>query len=628
MFITSNNLANLIFIEYKLKLIISCNLPLLDLICSYFNYLIFININVDKQVDEAIYDNYIISNNNKFNNITFDDYKKLSKLYQTNFNILNNHTYDILNLIKHYKLYKKNIIQLSTVKTEEPIIKLLVDNLLIYNINYETDKIINLYSGIGSIMDYIIRNKNSTNIYGYDPDDKLNYINAKNLQIITGINYDNKINTKNILIDDLQIQNANLIICDIPDNIKNIIHAKCSNNIKQLKIRGTKSEPLIIQLITTLLAKNGVAGIIVADSFLYNESIQHIETRKYLITKFTINKIINLENIKKFILIFKNTSSTDSIILYNVNIDKIINLDISNININNYSLYFHHYEIQQNNIENKSNILSVYIDIKPFTNNLESTIETLYIVKYNQLSIAKSSNMNTYDYVFLTKNEDIIRQEFLNYYIKQLLEIHINNLVKGKIRQYDIELINLLVLNIPSLEIQDQIIMHIKYSKQQLINYQHMINNIILLKKKYIESIIIDKPTVQLKNIVDVQYKSTSINTIQINRNSNQVGQVNLTTSIEEESTNYYYLHKLENTTNNNALYHILKYYEEDLIKLSNLNSTNQLAKNKLEKLEIPQITEELEHLLLQCDKFDTEIKNLYQKINLTNLSIIDIFTK
>lgn len=605
-------------INTTLSLIISNDVSLYDMICDYFT---FIELLFDNSIDNSTYNEYV-KTNKKFDNISFVEYINIKHLYQTNNESIVNILDKLIYYIKNNKLLKKKLTYSPLIQTNESIIKLLINNLSMYDINYQTDKIINLYSGLGSIMEYTISNNLSTNnIIGYDPNEKFNYINKKNLQIITKTNYDNQIHTNDILTDNLNINNANLILCDIPENIKNIIHAKCSNNIKQLKIRGTKSEPLIIQLITTLLAKNGIAGVIIADSFLYNDSVQHIETRKFLIAKFTISKIINLIDVKKSILIFKNSGPTENITMCNLSNDQIINLNTNQIN-NNSSLYYYHYDLYNTNIINKSNILSSYITINTNTN---TDTDTLFILKYNQLQITKPTNIETYDYVFITKNEEILRQNFLNNYIKQLLEKHIDNLVKGKIRQYDIQLINNLLIDIPSIQIQDQIITHLNLSRQQLLNYQSLIDNLLLLKKRYIESVITNKPLTQLKNIIRIEYKSNNINTIRINRNSNLVGKVSLTTTIDEESTNYYYLHLINTTTNNTVLYHILKYYEDELFRLANLNSINQLARQNLEKLEIPIFTEELINKILHCNKFDMEISNLYKKISLTNLTILDI---
>ncbi len=613
--LSDSNITNSI-----LSLINTYDLSLYDIICDYLD---FVHLFIDN-IDKPTYNNYVRSNN-KFNNIIYEEFIRIKYLYQTSNKPIINIIDGLFNNIKTNKLLKKKLTNTPLIHTDDSIIKLLINSLSTYDINYQIDKIVILYSGLGSIMKYLIKNKlSTTNIEGYDPNDKFNYIHKKKLQIITNTNYDNQIHTNDILTDNLNIQPAKLILCDIPDNIKNIIHAKCSNNIKQLKIRGTKSEPLIIQLITTLLARSGIAGVIIADSFLYNDSVQHIETRKYLMAKFTISKIINLINIKKSILIFKNSGPTDNILMHNLLNDQIIDLNISNLN-KDYSLYFYHYDKNNSKIINKSNILSTYIDISQILPPVSNQNDILFISKYNQLHIKKLTEIDTFDYVFISRDEQIIRQQYLNHYIKQLLEKYTNNLVKGKIRQYDIQLINNLSLNIPPFEIQDQIISHLNFTRQHLLDYQLSIDNLKLLKKNYIKSIITDRPLTQLKNIINIEYRSNYINCIKINRNSNLVGKVNLISIIEEESTNYYYLHVID-SLDYNALFQILNYYEDDLSKLSNLNSTNQLSRNNLEQLEIPILSNQLIDQILKSNIFDLQIEQLYKKIALTNQDILNLF--
>jgi hypothetical protein len=106
-----------------------------------------------------------------------------------------------------------------------------------------------------------------------------------------------------------------LIITYFPEGIKNIIHAECCERIKNLKIRGTKSEPLILQLVMSSLQQNGDAIIIVPNSLLFNDSKQHIETRKYLLENFNVLRIISLENSNSTLVYFKNNGITKLIIL-------------------------------------------------------------------------------------------------------------------------------------------------------------------------------------------------------------------------------------------------------------------------------------------------------------------------
>ena len=59
-------------------------------------------------------------------------------------------------------------------------------------------------------------------------------------------------------INDFLLEKADVILANEPMGIKNITHAGCCNRIKDLKIRGTKAEPLFLQLFTWSGSKSAV----------------------------------------------------------------------------------------------------------------------------------------------------------------------------------------------------------------------------------------------------------------------------------------------------------------------------------------------------------------------------------
>ena len=75
--------------------------------------------------------------------------------------------------------------------------------------------------------------------------------------------------------------------------------------MKDLKIRGTKFEPLALQLIMKGLNKGGRACVIVSNALLQSTSICAVETRKYLLQNFEVEKIIEISN-NENVIYFKN----------------------------------------------------------------------------------------------------------------------------------------------------------------------------------------------------------------------------------------------------------------------------------------------------------------------------------
>ena len=261
------------------------------------------------------------------------------QIYKTRYNIIE-FIYNIGRTRKELKQHKKILSDMFTPSiTANYIISYIRETKVRYT------KAINLFSGTGSlvlhILNYISDYKNLTLV---DNDSDMNIISSLNFKLFNNIDMDGNILNTDIIHDNEINNSYDLVIADIPIDIKNLIHAKCCNRIKQFKIRGTKSEPLIIQLIMSILAPNGLAIIVVPDSMLFSDSQQHVMTRKYLYENFNIKKVIACQN-KKSILIFSNEENANDIILtdldksYSLNINEQLTID------NNYSLYYYNYNL-------------------------------------------------------------------------------------------------------------------------------------------------------------------------------------------------------------------------------------------------------------------------------------------
>lgn len=593
------------------------------------NILFYIDILLDKlnhNLDVMSFNTLI---NNKIN-VLSEKYEDLNMIH-INYEIyLKLSTVKNVNNIKNYLEAITEITQAKKIKYfHKEISQLIIDNKIINRIFEEIEindnqKIINLFSGAGDIISSKYNTNNIKNIKNYESNDKLNLIHILNCKVSYNIDISDNTFKHDIIYDDILENDNDLVIVNIHSDIKNIIHANCCKSIKQLKIRGTKSEPLIIQLVTTLLNSNGTAVVITPDSFLFNDSNQHIETRKYLLTNFKINKIINISEIKKSILFFSKANPTQNITL--VNNDKELDLLIDTIKTKKYSLYYHNYELER--VQNHSNSsiydLSEYIN---FSYNSTTNNEVLYSYKFNQLKIGKINSDIKYDIIFLTKDENQLKQSFLNHYLYNILNKHITNLTKGKINQFDIELIKQLQIKIPNIQIQQFIINYIENKNKLIEEQKQQLNILYQLKNKIVESNISNSTTINLNEIANIENKSYSSSTIQINKNSSIAGHIGLTINNTDESTNMYYVTNVKSTYKYKALYYILKYYEEQVITLANQNASSQLAKSKLENFKIPNIDEQEQNEILKCEYIDNKIQVINEIINiLMSDNIIDIY--
>ena len=562
---------------------------------------------------------------------------------------INLDTYDVdylqllmnaFNLKKELKPYAK---ELKSLYTNDTVSDYIVN---IIGPTNQYERILNLFSGTGSFIKKIIKNnkknKNAQEIplFGYEINDELNIIASLLINLETDTDYSEKIIRCDLIKDEIPIEKSDIIVANLPSDIKNLTHASCCNRIKQLKIRGTKSEPLIIQLITTLLKKNGKAILKIPDSFLFGESNQHIETRKYLISNYCVEQIITIPNFKKSILIFSNKKPEKQIKFTDIDNTYELNLPINTISDKSFSLYYPNYHMSLKNEKNIStkkglykindiiNISNIDTDISKI--NKEETI--LISCKNNTLKITSLNQISQYDInnkflVYTTKNSEIYPQEFLNYHLFEFLSNNIKYITKGKCKTIDIDTILNLDIQIPDIKSQKNCLNYNNLNGSILVQLQQQITELEQMKNNLIKSTIMDKKTSMLSEFCNISNESKEINTIQINRNSNMAGKVSRSTNDTDNSTNIYYLNIIENKINSDVLYYILKYYEKNIIELSNVNNTIQLPRNKLEEIKIAILTKDEENEIIKCIIIDEKIKKINQIFqDLLSESMISFF--
>jgi restriction endonuclease S subunit len=160
-------------------------------------------------------------------------------------------------------------------------------------------------------IDWAVQQKE---IHGCDTDPKVAGVARLNLFMETGGNRSTNLLTHDSLYGDLTQTQYDVILANMPFGLKGIKHADCCERVKNLKIRGTKSEPLFLQLMMVSLALGGRCAVVVPEGMLANSSSCHNDTRKYLLDHFDLKRVIKMKGqffmntgIQPSILFFENT---------------------------------------------------------------------------------------------------------------------------------------------------------------------------------------------------------------------------------------------------------------------------------------------------------------------------------
>ena len=352
---------------------------------------------------------------------------------------------------------------------------------------------------------------NKDRIYGFDVDETVKNMSILNALLECGQIF-NKTFVKNdtlhndYLIDKTIIDKVDIILANEPFGLKNIIHANCCKRIKDLKIEGTKAEPLFLQLMMQSLNVGGRCAVIIPDGVLFNDAKLYKLTRKYLCEKLRLSKVISLEDglflntgVKSTILFFVNDGETKEVEFCKIKMsngeiveESIIKVDIEEIKENDYSLFVNKYnkveEEKLDGIEYKK-LKEILKDI-PTTKTISSNDRKNGLYRFFSCSKDESTH-NTFDYdgsylvhgsrgstidesIFFTQNEkfsictsvflseiinlNLYNLKYIYYYLKNNTE-KINKLITttaipmiSKTTYYDIE------IPIPPLSSQEQIV--------------------------------------------------------------------------------------------------------------------------------------------------------------------------
>ena len=167
-------------------------------------------------------------------------------------------------------------------------------------------------------VDWSVQNKE---LHGCDTDPKVAGVARLNLFMESGGNRAVNLRTHDSLYGDLTQTGYDLILANMPFGLKGIKHAECCERVNKLKIRGTKSEPLFLQLMMVSLNRGGRCAVVVPDGMLVNSSSCHDDTRKHLLDNFELKRVIKMKGqffmntgIQPSILFFENTGKPTSVV--------------------------------------------------------------------------------------------------------------------------------------------------------------------------------------------------------------------------------------------------------------------------------------------------------------------------
>ena len=332
-----------------------------------------------------------IANKLKFSNIKFklespqhveQIMKELEKLDMTKLEI----KYDIIGTIYEYHLKSgtSNAMRdLGQYYTNRLVIEFMIKLCDIkMNKKGEIDTIIDPTMGTGGFLTMAVKylndkyknkidwTKNKSRVYGFDIDDNVKNMALLNMLLECSEMCEETFIKNDTLYNDFKLKNGeilekvDIILANEPMGIKNIIHASCCERIKELKIRGTKAEPLFLQLFMQSLNDGGRCAVIVPDGVLFNDSNLHNDTRKHLVENFNLKKVIGLNDD-----FFLNTGVKTSILFF-VKDGKTTEVEFSELKLNKN-------EVVENSI------------IKVAYNKIVDTGYSLFVNKYNIKDIVK-----------------------------------------------------------------------------------------------------------------------------------------------------------------------------------------------------------------------------------------------
>ncbi len=572
--------------------------------------------------------------NFEINNIVFDAYDKIIDIFKKkqtiDFDLIFNDVFSFylanenLSVSKDYvKLYNNKNLTKWIWELAKP--KIGKNGETIFEGNLKVNSIINNISCVD-------KNFFSDNLFGTQSNNIVSDVNTLALYIKSKTFTSKNISSEDVLIKDINLnkKSFDVIFYDFPQGVHNIIHANCCQKIKKLKLRGTKAEPLLLQLIMGSLNKNGRAYLIVPDSLLFSDSIQPVETRKYLLENFCVKKIIQIDEhfyftkgVKNSILYFENKDKTSNVQFTKISLngdnikeENICSLNIDKIKQNIYSLYYKNYqdETSNTNIDFKS-----VGEIFSFTNNKNQIANSIGLVKYykNESSIkyietidsVNNNDFETIIYVDPNTNPNIKSNIFMIKYLENNLRNKFEQFTKGKMNQFDIDKIKTFKLPILSEKTQLAVTNYLNLTDKMIKCNNEKIQMINQMKECVMKTIP-DSELVELSTITELyDGKIKNSKLIGVIRNGLTAGTVYNIDDISKVSNNSHYLIVKNQEYLFDYVYHWLLFNENKLKELANLTPQANLNKSNLLNFKIPHIDLEKQHEIISyCNDFELQV--------------------
>ena len=504
--------------------------------------------------------------------------KKLQELDVNNLDIV----YDIIGTI--YEIHLKSgstgsgIRDLGQYYTHRLVIDYMIKLCDIKMIDGIIEKIVDPTMGTGGFLTMAIKylnskyqnidwTKNKDNIIGFDIDDNVKNMALLNIFLEIGEMCDNTLVKQDTLHNDMMFENgsilnkAKIILANEPMGIKGITHASCCDRIKELKIRGTKAEPLFLQLFMQALDDNGRCAVIIPDGVLFNESNLHTNTRKYLIENFNLQKIISLDDkefflntgVKTSILFFtKDGKKTEDVLFSKISIteneeikeEDVIKVSYDDILEKNYSLFVNKYNVEEEEkIEGveykklgdvceflkKSKRKASYGKKEgnfPFyTSSMKSKRCDVADFKEECIIIGTGGNANiNFDNLFSCSTDNFILKikdksiniKYIYYYLFNNIKILENGFSGSTIKHISKSYVKDLKIPIPSLDIQNEIVKRLDVLSGNNKTLEKNIDEFKKIMKYYVHSHTLMCEKKEYKKLSDV----CDINKNNINKNS------------------------------------------------------------------------------------------------------------
>ena len=276
--------------------------------------------------------------------------------------------YDILGTI--YELHLKSgstgggMRDLGQYYTHRSVINYMIELCKPSYENKQIESVLDPSMGTGGFLSMYIKyyndnykvnwSKNKKFIHGYDIDENVKNMALLNMLLESGEHMNATLKQVDTLICDLDCGKVDIILANEPMGLKGIDYKNCSDAIKKVGIKGTKAEPLFLNLMFESLKENGRCAVVVPDGILFGDSTQQKETRKYLVENFNLKKVIALDGtfflntgVKTSVLFFVNNGKTKKVEFCNLKLNKdetveeemIEKIKYDTIKENNYSLF-------------------------------------------------------------------------------------------------------------------------------------------------------------------------------------------------------------------------------------------------------------------------------------------------